>query len=409
MFFIVSRFSLLIPRAGEWIISSEEFSASYASKLFEESRLKVRAEIFFKISLPIINEISKRYKICHIIQYSKNLPKFYKDILLSYSNKYDFIRLDCIDVKDSRTDQLYKFIIPSELKKFSNNNLQIFGLFNLDDDDLLSIDFIDRMSNYLREENVGRLISFGKGLTGFYNNQTNKIENLRVAYCPKINIGLTKICTLNLINGDYVMPISIDHSKSDFENIVLLDSREISYFWMRSIDQDTNIFSRMNVGLKDKIFQDLDSYPVVMTSDTGLKKFPFLIDYVVEKKLTQYSVLSNFELSEDLFEITLPEKCSGEIRIEYLLEDTYEIENSAVLVFGRIDEQGDHINFNGLVLSDNPDYGFYRYMSAKNKSGTITFELPSGVGIEKFRIGLWGECHKLTIKELVIGFSNTIT
>jgi hypothetical protein len=270
----VTRFSLFTPGSLEWKSSRETAHEieSYKKELFKDDRLKARSYIFFNLSLPILQELSKKYDYEHIILYSPELPPLYSGYLEDIGKKYPFIKVLCTTENDRYQNQnnLIKNIIES-----SNYCKSIFGLFNLDDDDLLSVDYFDLASKYMLPQNEGMIVSLCAGLTGIFNISQKKIKLVRDDYTPKINIGLLKICHYSAESKKIKIPKISSHMTADLFAPVILDARNIGYFWLRSNIQDTLFGNDISKNIKS-LESSLLKRKLSPTREEILLKFPTL-------------------------------------------------------------------------------------------------------------------------------------
>lgn len=241
MFIAVTRFSLFTPNSSAWIIAknanNKEAINEYKTKLYNEERLNFRINFIKKVTLPLLEEASKGHSFLHIIEYSDNLPLKYIKELKELSSKYTFLQLN-----EYNTDCIPKFT-PQEMA-IKHLNLQkvekdrMIGIFILDDDDCLSLNYFNIMSKYLKTPYYGFTISLGLGVTGIFD-QSQSITHITESYYPKVNIGLMRVGVYRKDSNKIIFAKIKSHMKVDKETPTILDSRVISYFWSRHNNQDT--------------------------------------------------------------------------------------------------------------------------------------------------------------------------
>lgn len=406
MFFLVTRFSVFEPSSPQWNLSkdskTQEDLESYKKLLFNENRLNIRMHIFKDLSLPLINQMSGKHHIIHIVHYSSSLPIKYKNSLLELSKKYSFIRLLETDyeTKGIKNDSVNGIMQNELLKINSSTDRLYFGYAMLDDDDLLSVDFLDRMSRYIKPSLVGMWVSFGRGITGYYDVEKKKLSNIRESYLPKINIGFMGVCQFDIKNKVVTLPKHGNHMKKDMYAPVVLDSREISYLWIRHNFQDT---------LEDKT--DFDAKTIKINDN--LNSFPLLEE--VNILPTQFSTvqfeISQFHLLQKLVKTSLVvDKSMKRFPIKPIQNTfnlSYEIDcvsiegDKPALVGFRFNS--DHPELQKLfALSGNSEIGYFRYLPLENgnNKANIIISLPKGVSLIEVGLRQWGNVAKIELLSL---------
>lgn len=230
-----TRFSLFEPDSASWRLSrslGKVNRAAYSKALFEEQRLESRARIFFDLSLPILNKAQKDMNFFHVVSYSEELPEKYQKKLENAQRIYSWLYLDRRTPSNRKGLSLKDFII----EMVPPNS--IVGLFRLDDDDLLSLDYFEQAERYLAQPFVGMNVSLGLGIQAIYEEGTFK--GPRLEHRPKIAIGLLKVCWLK--NDQTIeMPFNVAHPRSDRKNPVVVDSRNIAFVHSMHLGQDSGV------------------------------------------------------------------------------------------------------------------------------------------------------------------------
>ena len=236
-----TRFSLFEPNSGAWVASNNSRFANeddYRRYLFSDERLGLRAQIFIDYSLPILALASTGHSYYHVVSYSEELPTKYEKILEDAARRYPFLVLNkyvgghCKSNTHHVAARLYN---PETGDRARGEPI---GLFRLDDDDLLSVEFFNRMATHIRPDNVGYQVTFARGVTALYKN--GAFENMRESYHPMNSMGLLSIGRVTS-TGQFELPREVAHNKSDRANPVILDSRHIGYLWVRHETQDTTL------------------------------------------------------------------------------------------------------------------------------------------------------------------------
>lgn len=222
----VTRFSLLLPGATQWNLSAQtETLESYRERLYDPERLDARLKIFTQLSLPQLAKGSRGTDYRHIVQHSSSLPSHYQVRLRELSQQYDFLEIVCSDEKhvhDQSVSAAFRQIVPEQDRKYTS-----FAWFRLDDDDIVSDRYFDRIVPYVESEPPGRVVSLGLGYSMIYSN--GQLRDLRRDYRPKNSIGQLYICAFDESSDRLIEPPRGDHSIIDQFAPTLLDSRQPSF------------------------------------------------------------------------------------------------------------------------------------------------------------------------------------
>lgn len=222
----VTRFSLLLPDAKDWNLSTQaESSADYATKLYDEGRLASRLEIFSTASLPQLAALAKEFNYRHVIQHSTSLPEPYQAALRSLAKEFSFLKIVCSDVASVHSSSiLNSFIEMVPLKERQGARL---GWFRLDDDDIVSDQYLGRIVPYIQSEPAGRVVSLGLGYSMIYHD--GALWDLRSDYRPKNSVGQLYICGFDASGESLLEPPRRNHALIDQWAPTILDSRQPSF------------------------------------------------------------------------------------------------------------------------------------------------------------------------------------
>lgn len=261
MFIARTRFSLFLPQSKGWNLSRDlEDIAKYKEILFEEKRLNFRINFLKKIILPLLESASKGYKLLHIIEYSESLPINYINNLKKLEIKYSFVKLNAFDEFGIPKYKTNAMIIDHFNLKALNKDIWL-GRFVLDDDDCISLDYFKIMENYLTKCYEDFYVSLGLGIVGVFD-ERNQLVHCAEMYKPKINIGFMNVGRYSSEDKKvYFSKNGGPHMSMDKATRVILDSREIGFYWSRHPYQDT----RLNKSQKqiEKILGSLEALPLI--------------------------------------------------------------------------------------------------------------------------------------------------
>lgn len=403
MFFGVTRFSLFLPNSAAWYLSKDMIDDNakvqeYKERLFNPDRLEERINVFFNITLPTLSKMKKNYTYYHILQISDEMPNRYKNIIKTYCHQYNFLILQEIDRYGNSKKSLEK-IISEKL----NGKKICFGLFSLDDDDVLAIDYFDKAAMYLHDSFKGHVISFGTGVTGLLVKKDN-IRDPRICYEPKINIGLLRIGWVD-VNGRICTPVLGNHKYVDKFSPTILDSREIMYFWTRHLNQDSSRSFDDKQHQMNIIATDLNKFEKISVDQSLKDKFPFLNfktseDYTKLIKYDMDNTLLNQGISLELGGV------SGKISIEFDVElekSSHIVDvNRALIASFQFLKNPEMVA--GLSRSEDSEVGFFKYIAMNSQSNTASVQvyIPEQLLLKAICLRRWKMKGGVKIKNLVV-------
>lgn len=262
MFIGRTRFSLYSPNSGAWVASngSRLSEPEYLDYLYSPQRMDPRCEIFFNITLPMLAIASEGLLFRHIVSYSAIMPTQYQAQLEEAAARFPFLVLDRVDAGADGADvaRLARDI----MRAAGLPATTVFGSMRLDDDDALSADYFEQMAPYVTQAHVGFVVSLGRGVTALY--EDGQLYYARDAVFPLHSKGHLSVCRFDG-SGDLQAPLSAPHNWADRFNPVILDSREFSHLWVRSVTQDTALYQhgRGEGAQLARIRVDMDQYPAL--------------------------------------------------------------------------------------------------------------------------------------------------
>lgn len=243
MFIARTRFSLFLPNSNGWNISRNLDNieiTKYKDKLFEKKRLGFRIKFLTNITLPLLEIASKGYDFLHVIEYSDCLPIEYIYILKELEEKYVFVKLNLYDENGKPNKKINSIAI--EHFSLDTKKKDVFiGRFTLDDDDCVSLNYFKIMNQYLSSSFEDFYISIGLGVVGVFNEEY-KLVHCAEMYKPKVNIGFMNVGRYYHEDQKiYFSEKNTAHMNMDKVNRVILDSRDVGFYWSRHYSQDTRL------------------------------------------------------------------------------------------------------------------------------------------------------------------------
>jgi hypothetical protein len=187
----IINFNTLCKKNSSSFISSRESEwENHKANILDKRNIDFRLNILINHSLPnLLNYIPQDVCFNIVILYSSLLDDDTQQTLHDYAHKFNEIILE------SRSEEDYLDINGSIKRVLSSIPIQrdkvIFGSFRLDDDDILSNQYLSELSNYVVLENLNKFITFSNGIECLWKN--NNIDKL--CFCNKqfIAIGLSHI------------------------------------------------------------------------------------------------------------------------------------------------------------------------------------------------------------------------
>lgn len=398
-----TKFSVYTPSSGAWRASNgSRFKTQdeYKKYLFSDTRLKPRIDIMLNFSLPQLALAAKTHNVVHLISYSELLPAKYEQQLIDASIKYPFLRLDKqkLGTRWTTPDQIGKVLLSN-----SGDPHQPFGIYRLDDDDILPADYFDQNAPYIKEEFVGMQVSLGTGISAIF--KDGQFYNARKTYHPMLSIGYTSIHKLEM-NGEITKFPVAAHNLADRKYPVILDSKKLGYLWTRHPQQDTalGLVETDEVTLRDTLKRHMDRHPAVQDLQELYASFPILRNHITSAESpnsTREEMLSR-PAELDLSGLRLkPKRVGGRIRVttSMICDMSSETRNS-LIKFIFVTQQGrridpttldEHFQRQPISRSGNVGIGWFRYLSTRpGKNRTVTeFVLPPGVYIGVVTIVKW--------------------
>lgn len=265
----VTRFSVFTPKNSLLNTSLRHNSDldSYLRELYSTERMTDRLQIFGEVAAPVYQEFSESNDYTHLLQYSAEMPDAYKQQIFEIAEKFPAIKP--ILVTDETMDQSVRKYIKTWDPAFCG----VFVWLRVDDDDVLSIDYLDALRKYAVISNVGSAVSFSTVMVAQY--AKGEFLNFRQARLPKNSIGQAYIGYANVSSGVVDVPAQLPHNRIDEFLPLILDPRGIRALQVRHAWQDTsNVESLIGHRIAHRSFE-LGELPNVNLTHVR-EKFPYL-------------------------------------------------------------------------------------------------------------------------------------
>ncbi|WP_147107582.1 glycosyltransferase [Nesterenkonia populi] len=245
LFIGYTRFSVHQYNSGSFNATSRnQFSEEdYTNWLYADDRLAPRTEIFIDESLPQLAESSGECEIVHIVTISPSLPQKYRDALEHARSRYKFLRI--YETKKRAAPSHPNLGLVRTFLAKRNMQGKVFGMYRLDDDDVLPIDFFARMTPYVDPGHVGYRVSLPQGIAAVRTGSGYVLP--WTTYEAKSSAGFLSVHKFSKdgknIHGLENQRHIRGHQNSDRNFPTVLDAREPGFFRARHASQDSTLES----------------------------------------------------------------------------------------------------------------------------------------------------------------------
>lgn len=250
---IAIRYSILQRNSAAWRAAEQGFE-KHVEKILSDERLDIREETFDKITLSSIccQKVSDpEVTFSVLIMLSDLLPKerlrnLQDKIRSANATAIDFnlVTIDSgsgIDHDFRNINEAMKFEIN---KKTQNTSQGLLATVRLDDDDGLSANFVQKLSEHMHPGLTGYAVSFAYGLEGYWNSESCQISDIRHNYFPKFSAGMAYLNSYKSSDGladnktIHVYNLG-NHMKIDEYYPTIVEAKEPMFFRTLSTTNDS--------------------------------------------------------------------------------------------------------------------------------------------------------------------------
>lgn len=188
------RYSLYDPGSKGYHLAHD--GELYKKNLFSRERMEAREKIFSLVTLPslrMIREVFGFEKVLAVIVISKGMPYEYKKRLEKLVEKDDFVKL--VEQEECEVD-VNSALLKCVAERLSDKETLV-ATSRLDDDDALSAKWFENLLFHVTSSNVGKILTFPKGVTAFYDNQSDAIIAAVEVNARNIGLGLSNVIFYN--------------------------------------------------------------------------------------------------------------------------------------------------------------------------------------------------------------------
>lgn len=250
---IAIRYSILQKNSASWRAAEQGFE-KHVEKILSNERLDIREQTFDKLTLgslcmQTISDSDVSFSV--LIMLADLLPEQRIEnlkALIRQSNKnainFKLVKID----SGSGLPHDYRNIneaMKSAIKEsVEHNPATLIATVRLDDDDGLSTNFIQKLSEHMHPGLTGYAVSFAYGLEGYWESSSNQISDIRHSYFPKFSAGMaylnSYIPSEGLVEKKTIHVYNLgNHMKIDEYFPTIVDAKEPMFFRTLSSTNDS--------------------------------------------------------------------------------------------------------------------------------------------------------------------------
>lgn len=235
-YFGATRFSLFMPESGDWRLTRSRGAVDpkrYADELYSDERMSPRVSIFVSRLAPQLQEMSERHNYRHLVYYSPELPDKWANQLFEAAAAYPVLEPIQVDTLRIPTRHHISEIISS---RGDTSEAMVFA-FRIDDDDMVSRDYLDQIEPYLIPEHNGFAVTLASGYAGYY--EDHEYVEFRQRMDPMVAIGIGAIGTWDPTLQKLDLDLISNHRMTPFRRSVLMDAKRPTFIHTWHAGQDS--------------------------------------------------------------------------------------------------------------------------------------------------------------------------
>lgn len=244
---ISTRFSLVNKNISPngWQIGRGVARDEYIRAVVADpGRLRPRAEIFFRHSLPAIARMHCRNPaIRHVVAASDRLPDWLLNRLDEAAGTYSWLEVQKIGYDDDWNWRVGLVQALRSLGQELSKNVFLLTSCRLDDDDVLAPEFAEAVEAYIKPPYRGFCISFTRGYCGLWNERASDYSAFVHWKYPMNSVGLAYVGEYDVSKGVWNTPHlgpPGSHVKVDEEVPTILDGRRRMFIRSLHSSNDVN-------------------------------------------------------------------------------------------------------------------------------------------------------------------------
>lgn len=281
-----TRFSVFNPNSPDWRLTRTQGATDpqlYEKMLFSDSRMEPRVRIFCDIAAPIYQRMAESHNFYQLVFYSPRMPSRWKDELEEASTKYPVLKL--IPVDTEKLDM--SFYIKQSLVNIEEELDSFVYMFRIDDDDILSVDYLDQVKPLVIDQHVGFAVSFADGYAGLFEN--NQYVEIRKHVQALSSMGQGVIGRWFAEKSELELPRMNNHNKTHYNRTVLLNAQRSSFIQTRHTGQDTALLEG-NGGMdlasqRREVKSKFERLKTVVEREKVIAEFPSIEKYLAKQNV----------------------------------------------------------------------------------------------------------------------------
>lgn len=227
LFTFAVRYSVLTRRHRSWNVSSDDLE-TYRKMLFDPLRLQTHRRLFERLTVPSLAAQAERGyadRMAVHVAASSELPLLEREELQRILAPYPWASIAFVGVDDRLPfDGMRDDFLQRKVKRAA-----AYAQCRLDDDDALSIHFLEHLEGYTAQRYADFIVSFGSGYALHFDAEADTILGAFDWYRPKNSVGMAHIGFFDQEKKGGA-PGKIfglgNHSYADRARPLILDSRE---------------------------------------------------------------------------------------------------------------------------------------------------------------------------------------
>jgi hypothetical protein len=240
------KFSAITRKDTDSFISSRERSwEEHVAAMLDPERLKFRLRFLTEVTLPQFagqNLKPRREWFRLIVVTTTLLPDDIRSALNAAAGQYPWLTI----VERGVDDWLGMSALTREaLSDMDYGGTRVpFMTFRLDDDDTLSLQYLERAQGYIGLSNIDRVLSFTQGAKILWHSRDFLIRNYQEERRPFIAIGLAAIGAFDFEARKFASELEtvfvrLNHYKIKDELPTIEDETPRMFIWSHHVFQDT--------------------------------------------------------------------------------------------------------------------------------------------------------------------------
>lgn len=280
-FFGLTRFS--VAHVGDsawrtsWGVQREE--SDYLADLWSPQRMTSHCELFARLCAPQLQAMAGDHDYRHVVLYSPQMPEPWLGHLHAIAHDHPVLELVPVEgVIPSATE-----LAGQRLNGHSRTSGPVVTL-RVDDDDMLAVDFLDRLTEFATPSDRGRAVNLSRGFTGVWDDATAQLRDLRPVIKRFSALGQAFVGWFDARSGTLSgLPSEHEpHHKMDQFRPTVHDARQPAFLWTQHLHQDS-LFGRTGASAPERIEAQLAKLapPTAEEVATAYRLFPVLNGRVV--------------------------------------------------------------------------------------------------------------------------------